>query len=360
MKLYRIGTHKKNLIFSKNNKNEEVYPNKGKLIQIKCEIDKCLQKEWDRSKKNTNEYEYIYTSANKKKNICSVIPVSRSYFKLHEMIINFNLLKENIKCSCIAEGPGGFIHCINDYNLNYDLHIEYIYGITLISNDSSIPFWSQLITRNLRNKISYGKDKTGDIYKLENAINFIETVGNQTCYLVTADGGFDYSNDYNLQELSSYKLLFCEIYIALHIQKIGGNFVLKVFDLFSYKTLQLIYLLYNFYSIIEFYKPSTSRSSNSEKYIICSGFNGCQQTYLNKLKEFFLNPEELHIDIPFTFIDDINKYNNLFVKEQINIINKILKNIKYATDKPTKIQISNAKKWCELYKLPINNKCIYL
>ena len=91
MKLYRIGTHKKTLIFSKNNKNEEIYPNKEKLMQIKCEIDKCPQKEWDKSKKNTNEYEYIYTSANRKKNLCSVIPVSRSYFKLHEMIINFNL-----------------------------------------------------------------------------------------------------------------------------------------------------------------------------------------------------------------------------------------------------------------------------
>ena len=64
--------------------------------------------------------------------------------------------------------------------------------------------------------------------------------------LVTADGGFDYSTDYNKQELSSYKLIYSEIYIALNIQKDNGSFVLKVFDIFYHKTIQLIYLLYLF------------------------------------------------------------------------------------------------------------------
>ena len=32
MKLYRIGTHKRTLIFSKNNKNEGIYPNKEELM----------------------------------------------------------------------------------------------------------------------------------------------------------------------------------------------------------------------------------------------------------------------------------------------------------------------------------------
>ena len=32
----------------------------------------------------------------------------------------------------------------------------------------------------------------------------------------------------------------------------GGNFILKVFDLFNYKTIQLLYILYNTYSSVLF------------------------------------------------------------------------------------------------------------
>ena len=82
---------------------------------------------------------------------------------------------------------------------------------------------------------------------------FINKVGENTCHLITADGGFDYSDDYNSQENSSYRLLYSEVFIALHNQKEGGHFVLKVFDLFSYKTIQLLYLLYCHYEKVELY-----------------------------------------------------------------------------------------------------------
>ena len=60
---------------------------------------------------------------------------------------------------------------------------------------------------------------------------FIKQIDHNYCNLVTADGGFDYSKDYNSQELLSYKLLYSEIYIAINIQKLNGNFVIKFFDL---------------------------------------------------------------------------------------------------------------------------------
>ena len=149
----------------------------------------------------------------------------------------------------------------------------------------------------------------------------------------------------------------------MNIQKLKGNFIIKIFDLFTYKTIQLIYLLYNCYSIIEFYKPLTSRLSNSEKYIICSGFQGCPNNVKTKLKEYFNKSEELHIDVPQSFIDDINKYNESFVKSQISSIEGILDLIKKEdTIKkgPTPNQIESAVRWCELYELPINEKCTYL
>jgi len=360
MKLYRLGDHPKEFRCSD---TPGIYEDKNKIIllQTKSLIDSCPVKVWEKSKKQHNEYEYVYTSSRKEMNVCGIVPVSRSYFKLYEMITDFHLLNDKIYCACLAEGPGGFIHCLNDYSFMNKLAIHKLYGITLYSSDKRIPYWNQSIIRNKKNNISYGKDGTGDLYHLDNVKYFIDEIGQDLCHLVTADGGFDYSEDYNQQEVSSYKLLFSEIYVALHIQKLDGNFVLKVFDLLNYKTIQLIYLLYTCYSIIEFYKPSTSRLSNSEKYVICSGYKGCSYEIKETLTDYFSRCGELNIIVPDSFLDEISLYNQTFTENQVLKIKEILNSGKKEDIQlPRKGQIEKATKWCESYRLPINETCIYL
>ena len=114
------------------------------LYKNKCKIDNVDINKWEKYKKLYNDYEYIYTSSNKSKNISDIIPISRSYFKIHEILKDFNI-NDLEYCSCIAEGPGGFINCLlNNYN------IKCIYGITLLSNDRKIPFWSSKLFNNPR------------------------------------------------------------------------------------------------------------------------------------------------------------------------------------------------------------------
>ena len=48
---------------------------------------------------------------------------------------------------------------------------------------------------------------------------------------ITGDGGFDFSIDFNNQENISFKLILSQIFFALIMQKEGGNFVLKIFDI---------------------------------------------------------------------------------------------------------------------------------
>ena len=364
MTLYRLSIHDKKLNFSEKEENSTIYENKKKLSDLKCEIDKYDQKKWGEAKKKANNYEYIYTSSKMINNICKVSPISRSYFKIHEMIKNNNLLEgSSIFCACLAEGPGGFIHCINQLSKYEHMDIQKIYGITLISRDKKIPYWNQNILNNPMNQIINGKDETGNLYNYENVDCFIKEINHNFCHLITADGGFDYSDDYNSQEISSYKLIYSEIYTALNIQKLNGNFIIKIFDIFTYKTIQLLYLLYNCYSLIELYKPLTSRLSNSEKYIICTGFKGCPNNIKRTLKKYYNNCEKLHIEIPESFINDINNFNENFVISQMSSIEKVLKIIKenkIIEKKPTKEQIQNAIQWCEKYDLPINEKCIFL
>ena len=190
---------------------------------------------WDDMKKYTNKYEHMLYPrffCNRKR------PLSRSYFKLWEILHEFKIFTERSSCkykTChIAEGPGGFIECICDYFKKYNISNESIYGITLKSSDKKIPYWK--LSKQLLDKfnINLFTEWNGDIYNMDVMLKFIEYVSPDSCDFVTADGGFDFSNDFNNQEIQCQRLLLSQIFLALSTQKIEGCFLLKVFDLFSH------------------------------------------------------------------------------------------------------------------------------
>ena len=70
-----------------------------------------------------------------------------------------------------------------------------------------------------------------------------------------------------------------------------------------------------------------------------------------------------HIELPESFLKDINDFNQNFVSSQMDLINNILQLIKInkkIEKTPSKEQIKKAIEWCEKYELPINDKCTYL
>ena len=48
--------------------------------------------------------------------------------------------------------------------------------------------------------------------------------------IITADGGFDFSEDFNKQEINITQLLFAQIAYAIIMQKRNGVFILKIFE----------------------------------------------------------------------------------------------------------------------------------
>ena len=120
-----------------------------------------------------------------------------------------------------------------------------------------------------RLKLLYGYDNSGNIYKLINIINYVNSIGENTCDIVTADGGFDFTKDYNNQEYNFLKLFFCEVVLALKLQKLGGIFIIKCFDLTHIISIKIFYILSHLYETITITKLKTSRQTNSERYIIC-------------------------------------------------------------------------------------------
>ena len=179
-----------------------------------------IQTEWNYYKKRANNFELIFTNQYNTTNISKYQPCSRSYYKLLEIFKDLNLLSKHtfMRTAHIAEGPGGFVECFQNLRGNINKH-DHSYVLTLRDGTKSCPSWSDFVTSKNNITICWGHDKTGNLYNVKNIINF----RNQVKYasLVTADGGFDISQDYNNQELYTYRLIFCEIVCALSIQEKG-------------------------------------------------------------------------------------------------------------------------------------------
>ena len=148
------------------------------------------------------------------------------------------------------------------------------YGMTLVNDDPICPGWKKTRTfleHNPNVIIETGEDKTGNLISLEN-FRYCATKYKNKMDIVTADGGFDFSVDFNNQENIATQLILSEVFYALALQKQGGTFILKIFDIFHKPTIDVLYLLSYYYTNVTIMKPYTSRVANSEKYIICQGF----------------------------------------------------------------------------------------
>lgn len=332
---------------------------------------------WDQFKKLTNEYEFIFSRNDSKNGAVRRKPLSRSYFKMWEILHDFEMFTSSSSSTSpfvtahLAEGPGGFIESLCEYAKRYDIELDRIYGITLLSSEKKVPNWKlgNALLKEFPILVNDVNDNNGDLYSIENIEQFAQTVGGNLCTLVTADGGFDFSKDFNNQETSFYRLFLCEIYAAICIQKIGGDFLVKVFDLFQEDTIRLIACCKCFYDEMYIIKPNTSRPANSEKYILfrCfTGFDTPEKLHVkDTLKRQVVDPDTKLLYVPKnvydTILDCVTKYNAYYTFRQISYIKKTLNLVKqkYIDENTYRNLIRNltqqhtvyCERWCKKYNM---------
>jgi hypothetical protein len=213
--------------------------------------------------------------------------------------------------------------------------------------------------------ILYGKDGTGDLYNLENAEHLVETLGANSIHLITADGGFDFSRDFNKQEEQSFKLICSEVYCALRMLKSNGTFIVKVYDMFQPCTIRMVSCLRKCFKFIHVAKPLTSRPANSEKYLVCCGYDvafgtSCVETI--KDMTCLESIDEQKTDIDLQTWRDLLMYNSYYICRQIYYIHKTIETIELFENMSSgeRIQASsdiierNKKEcisWCKKYSM---------
>lgn len=323
---------------------DEKYGNFIDLDITKSKIDE-LGEDLEQLRIAASKYYYEYELI---KTICRKHVISRAYFKLYEILYDDPiLLLPKIDCFFICEAPGGFIECLNDIRRQSNLHTNYI---TVSKIEGDVQYSKYLEISN----IIYGDITTSE--SLNNIIKCVKEKYPNGMDIITADGGFNIKN-FNSQEVASSKLILCEIYLALMNQKINGLFVIKFFDMFTHNSIISYLILCSFYKYVKIIKPITSRSSNSERYLVCYNFLGVNNDSLeliNKLKIIINNfiyiesneynkqnittiifPEFNFYNINnnnLLFYKKISNFNNIILKQQIENINNsinLVNNKKY-------------------------------
>jgi 23S rRNA U2552 (ribose-2'-O)-methylase RlmE/FtsJ len=338
---------------------------------IKEQID-CRLEQWDKYKKCTNPYEYIHSVIpNTKQAISTLKPISRSFFKMVEICHSLDVLDLLPPNSCatfhLAEGPGGFIEAMAYMRKNPQ---DTYYGMTLIDDvNQNVPGWRKskyFLVNNPNVIIETGcEGSNGDLTKPEN-LRYCYDKYNGKIDLITGDGGFDFSFQYPQQEQISTKLIMCQIGFAIAMQKLGGTFILKVYDTFTRFSLDLLFLLANLYDQVTIIKPNTSRFANSEKYVVCKGFRNSNTFEIVKQFYKILQTQEpivgslFDFGLAYLFTNKIEEFNAIIGQQQIDTIVSTIylidNNNKY--DKIEHMKKKNIQKcitWCQKYGIPYNN-----
>lgn len=343
------------------------------LTNIKEKIEP-LEKihKWELLKKKSNPYELIYThdSSECPSSVCILKPLSRSYFKMIEMLQVSQFFErlpkglQKLRSSHVAEGPGGFIEAFLDRASSNRLTVQKSFAITLKPTNNHVPGWRrsyQFLQRHPEVKIHYGSDGSGDIYLRENQDSFIKLHESSRALLFTGDGGFDFSSDYENQEKSVYPLLLASSIIGLQVLAPEGTFVLKLFDLYSGVTQYVIRLITLCFKEWCLYKPATSRPCNSERYLICRGFRKAYPQVLQQLYKMEAQMKEFQTFPKIDFFKHFTQSEKDFLQHHMALFSqKQLENIQTTLNLESVMpseydwseQYKKAYQWCLEFHVP--------
>jgi hypothetical protein len=144
-------------------------------------------------------------------------------------------------------------------------------------------------------KYKYKKDvekqtkklKTEDLDKIKDKLDLIIATTFQS-----SETGFLYT------EQENYKYILSMLINALQSQENKGSMILRIDETFTTPSVKLLYIINHFYESVHIYKPSYSKYTNANKYLVCNGFRNNNKKILKSLENVLSN---------------INKYSNKFV-----------------------------------------------
>ena len=234
----------------------------------------------------TNEFEIdvdsydncISKEVDKFLNIKDKIPkiISLDFYKIWEILFMFNLI-------------------------NMDTDLKVLYLTDSGSSVQSLIHFREKYAKNTKNDFNYvlKTDKINEelftYYNKSKNILYYDKISDKFDLIISGIN-YNYDNDNeNIIEQEYFKTIFTNLLYIIKNQKKNGNCIIKIFETFTNVTSKIFAILISIYEQIFVVKPFISRSSESERFIICMGFK---------------------------YTDKDNEYNNILKK--IEEINKLI------------------------------------
>ena len=171
------------------------------------------------------------------------------------------------------------------------------------------------------------------------------------------------------------KNVLLTFYIIVKYQSSNGICIIKLDNIFYKVIIDIILLLTGIYEKVYLIKPTISKITKGERYIICSNLNSELVNKTNifeqlekKLKDYLLNNlfnsnQNIHSflknEIPYYFLNKIEESNAIIGQQQLESYNQII-NIFKNKNKEEKIEslkrshIQKCVQWCEKNQIPHN------
>jgi hypothetical protein len=272
-----------------------------------------------------------------------------------------------------AEGPGGFIEAIRLRTETKGWDFVGASAITLRSEARNVPGWrkaTRFLQINPQIQIHDGADGTGNILFVENQDAYVRDTRTRFpkgAHIYTADGGFDFSSDFNAQEDSVFPLLLAEALLGLQVLGKGGCLVIKCFDTTEQPTLDLMWLLSRAFSQWGICKPQTSRAGNAERYLIGKGFLDEAGDIIDLLKKYqavgkfdipilqqpIANPEYKHVlQSCMTIQEQIEHLELAVIRDTLDLIKH---SDPYTIKRLVRGNVSRSIDWCTAHGEPISS-----
>eukprot|EP00934_Nitzschia_sp_Nitz4_P007292 Nitzschia sp. Nitz4//scaffold35_size145790//64823//65668//NITZ4_003025-RA/size145790-processed-gene-0.193-mRNA-1//1//CDS//3329549109//7282//frame0 len=145
----------------------------------------------------------------------------------------------------------------------------------------------------------------GDITSYETARAILKPFEDNRAELVVCDGAPDVTGLHDLDEYLQAQLLLMAVKISTHVLKDGGTFVAKIFRGrhagLLYSQLRLLF------ERVSIAKPTSSRNSSLESFVVCQHFKGDDLANLPLEGDSILETSPLSLEvIPFLTCGDLS------------------------------------------------------
>lgn len=347
------------------------------LIEYIKKIDWINQRaKINEAKKETNAYEDIKEIAFDKKQSYQLANINFLFEK--KLIINDNLYN-GIPVFLVGDNGG-----LADFIMYYTIQKGGYYPRIFVIPEKKNSIKNAKYRRDIKDKVDeyveileefYQENKDLDentnlsndfINKIVDVINQKTDGYNVNLYIARKIIRFD---PYSSQEIKYKKFFLINTLLAFKILNSGGNFIIKLYDMFTPFTIGLIYMIFKNFENVTIFKPVSTRQYSPCRFLVAENYlknetnNSIKylENYLTKYLEFTKNNYDVKLFLPTAeirnskkFLEIIPEVNNEITEKRIDSLNEI-KN--YLDKKTTKLydKMEIKKFFLDNWGLPIVN-----